>query len=86
MHVNRHPVWIEPMQRLRLTEKVAAPDAIRLTLEDAPDPQPDPGQVVVAIEAAGVNPSDGAAAIGRMAQAVWPRTPGRAWWSPVRRR
>ncbi len=67
------------MQRLRLNEKAADPAAIRPTLEDVPDPRPEAGQVVVAIEAAGVNPSDVAAAIGRMPQAVWPRTPGRDW-------
>ncbi len=31
------------------------------------------------VRAAGVNRSDVAAAIGRMPQAVWPRTPGRDW-------
>jgi NADPH:quinone reductase len=67
------------MRRLRLSEKADTPDRIRLTLEDCPDPRPGNGEVVVAIEAAGVNPSDGAAAIGRMPQAIWPRTPGRDW-------
>jgi NADPH2:quinone reductase len=74
---------MDPMQSLRLTEKASDPDAIRLKLEDAPDPRPEPGQLVVAIEAAGVNPSDGAAALGRMPQAVWPRTPGRDWAGTV---
>jgi NADPH:quinone reductase len=67
------------MRRLRLTEKADTPDQIRLSLEDCPDPRPGKGEVVVAIEAASVNPSDGAAAIGRMPQAIWPRTPGRDW-------
>ena len=31
------------------------------------------------IRAAGVNRSDVSAAIGRMPQALWPRTPGRDW-------
>ena len=31
------------------------------------------------VRAAGVNRSDVAAAMGRMPQAVWPRTPGRDW-------
>ena len=71
------------MQRLRLHAKAASPDAIRLTLEEIATPQPNPGEVVVAVQAAGVNPSDGAAAIGRMPQAVWPRTPGRDWAGAV---
>ncbi|MBH5397187.1 zinc-binding alcohol dehydrogenase family protein [Bradyrhizobium sp. CNPSo 4010] len=36
-----------------------------------------PGEVVVAVEAAGVNPSDVKAATGLMPYAVFPRTPGR---------
>src|ERR1700741_5461446 len=36
-----------------------------------------PDQVVVAIEAAAVNPSDAKAATGLMPYAVFPRTPGR---------
>lgn len=71
------------MHRLRLLEKAASPEAIRLTVETAENPQPGPGQVVVAVQAAGVNPSDGAAAMGRMPQAVWPRTPGRDWAGEV---
>ncbi len=71
------------MHRLRLTEKAASPEAIRLTLETVGSPQPGPGEVAVAIEAAGVNPSDGRAALGAMPQAVWPRTPGRDWAGTV---
>lgn len=71
------------MHRLRLTEKAETPETIRLTREEVPDPTPGPGQVVVAVQTAGVNPSDGAAAIGRMPQAVWPRTPGRDWAGDV---
>ena len=36
-------------------------------------------KVLVKVHAAGVNRSDVAAALGRMPQAVWPRTPGRDW-------
>ena len=36
-------------------------------------------EVLVEVRAAGVNRSDVAAAMGRMPQAVWPRTPGRDW-------
>ena len=71
------------MHRLRLSETAATPEALRLSLEALPDPTPESGQVVVAIEAAGVNPSDAAAAMGRMPQAVWPRTPGRDWAGTV---
>src|SRR4051812_47599495 len=38
---------------------------------------PGPGDVVVEVKAAGVNPSDVKAATGLMAYAVFPRTPGR---------
>ena len=38
---------------------------------------PRPDEVVVAIEAAGVNPSDVKAATGLMPYAMFPRTPGR---------
>ena len=71
------------MQRLRLTEKAATPNDIRLTLETGPNPVPNPGQVLIAVQAAGVNPSDGRAALGAMPQAVWPRTPGRDWAGTV---
>ena len=36
-------------------------------------------EVLVEVRAAGVNRSDVSAAMGRMPQAVWPRTPGREW-------
>ena len=36
-------------------------------------------EVLVEVRAAGVNRSDVAAAMGRMPQALWPRTPGRDW-------
>src|ERR1700744_4966265 len=48
-----------------------APVVERLSLPRKPD------EVVVAIEAAGVNPSDVKAATGLMPYAVFPRTPGR---------
>ena len=67
------------MQRLRLNEKYAEPDDVRLSLETRSDPVPAAGQVLIAVKAAGVNPSDGRAAWGAMPQAVWPRTPGRDW-------
>src|ERR1700752_176788 len=42
-----------------------------------------PDQGVVAIEAAGVNPSDVKAATGRRPCAVFPRPPGRDFWGVV---
>lgn len=36
-----------------------------------------PGQVLVEIKAAGVNPSDVKASLGHMPHAIWPRIPGR---------
>jgi NADPH:quinone reductase-like Zn-dependent oxidoreductase len=67
------------MPRLRVTEKAATIDALTLLLEPfAPGPT-QPGEVVVEIRSAGVNPSDVKAALGAMPHAVWPRTPGRDW-------
>jgi NADPH:quinone reductase len=61
---------------VRLNTKAADPASItpvieRRSLSRRPD------EVVVAIEAAGVNPSDVKAAIGLMPYALFPRTPGR---------
>ncbi len=67
------------MPRLRVTQKAADIDALELVLEPfAPERAP-PGQVLVEIHSAGVNPSDVKAALGAMPHAVWPRTPGRDW-------
>jgi NADPH:quinone reductase-like Zn-dependent oxidoreductase len=67
------------MKRLRILRKADTFDAIDLRTE-ACDPPPRHGdEVLVAVHAAGVNRSDVAAALGRMPQAVWPRTPGRDW-------
>ncbi|MCH7959114.1 MAG: NADPH:quinone reductase [Candidatus Hydrogenedentes bacterium] len=48
-----------------------------MQLEDLPDPQPAPGQVVVDVEAAGVNPVDAYVRAGiHMLKPVLPYTPG----------
>ncbi|MBB3180256.1 zinc-binding alcohol dehydrogenase family protein [Variovorax sp. Sphag1AA] len=62
---------------LRVSQKAAHLDELRL--EAAPQPQPaaKPGFAVVRVCAAAVNPSDVKATLGIMPQAVWPRTPGR---------
>jgi len=48
-----------------------------MQLEDAPDPQPGPGQVVVSVKAAGVNPVDGYIRAGTYARKpALPYSPG----------
>lgn len=65
------------MRRLRVLRKADTVDDLELTVEDSEPPPIEPEQALVEIRAAGVNRSDVAAAMGRMPQAVWPRTPGR---------
>ena len=48
-----------------------------LRVESLPDPQPGPGEVVVRIRAASLNPSDAKNVLGRMEGTTLPRTPGR---------
>jgi NADPH:quinone reductase-like Zn-dependent oxidoreductase len=48
-----------------------------LTVIDRPEPQVNPGEVLVHVEAAGINPSDIASAEGRFPSAVLPRILGR---------
>jgi NADPH:quinone reductase len=67
------------MPRLRLLQQAQSIDALDLRLEPDADLSASPGEVLVEVHAAGVNPSDVAAGMGRMPQAVWPRTPGRDW-------
>src|SRR4051794_41946045 len=67
------------MQRLRITRQVASIDELDVQLETCDLPTRAANEVLVQIRAAGVNRSDVAAVLGRMPQAVWPRTPGRDW-------
>jgi NADPH:quinone reductase len=67
------------MQRLRVARRAASIAELDLHLETCDLPAPAAGEILVEIRAAGVNRSDVAAALGRMPQAVWPRTPGRDW-------
>jgi NADPH2:quinone reductase len=67
------------MQRLRVARQAASIDDLGLQLETCDPPSPTAGEVLVEIRAAAVNRSDVAAALGRMPQAMWPRTPGRDW-------
>jgi NADPH:quinone reductase len=67
------------MRRLRVLRKADSFDDIDLRLETCEPPMRGPDELLIELRAAGVNRSDVAAALGRMPQAVWPRTPGRDW-------
>jgi NADPH:quinone reductase len=67
------------MRRLRVLRKADTPDDLDLRIETFDASPRGPDEVLVAVRAAGVNRSDVAAALGRMPQAAWPRTPGREW-------
>ena len=49
----------------------------KLKLETLPDLKPQPGEVVVQVRAASLNPSDAKNVLGRMEGTTLPRTPGR---------
>ncbi|MGO4832386.1 zinc-binding alcohol dehydrogenase family protein, partial [Rhizobiaceae sp. 2RAB30] len=69
-----------------LRVSLISPDLDNLLIDvvDVALPRPGPGQVLVEIAAAGVNPSDVKASLGHMPHAVWPRTPGRDFAGIVR--
>lgn len=67
------------MRRLILNQPAAHVEALALPVVTEPDLVPGSGQLVIDVQAAGVNPSDVKAALGSMPHAVWPRTPGRDW-------
>lgn len=62
---------------LRIDAKAAGADALGLRLVAQEPPRPGPGDAVVHVRAAAINPSDVKATLGLMPQAVFPRTPGR---------
>ena len=62
---------------VRVHEKAANLDALKLDIAKQCEPTARPGFAVVRVGAAAVNPSDVKASLGLMPQAVWPRTPGR---------
>jgi NADPH:quinone reductase len=62
---------------VRVHEKAATLDALKLDIAQQSEPASKPGFAVVRVGAAAVNPSDVKASLGLMPQAVWPRTPGR---------
>jgi NADPH:quinone reductase len=67
------------MRRLRVLRKADTLDQLDLRIEMFDALPHGPDEVLVAVRAAGVNRSDVSAALGRMPQAAWPRTPGRDW-------
>ena len=72
-----NPTTTEAGHALRVREKPANIDSLKLEAAVQPEPEPPAGHAVVRVQAAAVNPSDVKAALGAMPQAVWPRTPGR---------
>ena len=62
---------------LRVAAKAADLASLPLALERVALPPLQPGEVLVEVHAAGVNPSDVKATFGMMPYAVFPRTPGR---------
>lgn len=69
---------------LKVSEKSPDLDNLKIDLADVAIPKPGPGQVLVEIVAAGVNPSDVKASLGHMPHAIWPRIPGRDFGGIVR--
>lgn len=70
-------VATESLCAVRVLAKAADADALAPSLTPIEAARPGPGQALVRVAAAGVNPSDVKAALGIMPQAVFPRTPGR---------
>jgi len=62
---------------LRVAARAADVARLPLALVEVSLPSLRPGEALVAVHAAGVNPSDVKAALGMMPYAVFPRTPGR---------
>ncbi len=65
------------MRAVRVAAKATSLAELSLTVVPVTLPPLKPGEVLVEIRAAGVNPSDVKAALGMMPYAVFPRTPGR---------
>lgn len=75
---------VQTGEGLWVTEKSPDVDHLRLEVTTREAPPPGPGQVLVEVKAAGVNPSDVKAALGAMPHAIWPRVPGRDFAGIVR--
>ena len=67
----------DTLQAVRVPAKVASADALALEIAAQPAPRPGPGEALVRVHSAAVNPSDVKACLGIMPQAVFPRSPGR---------
>ena len=73
----------EKLPAVRVLQKAAGADALAPTIEHLSPPTPAPGQALVRVRSAGVNPSDVKAQMGLMPQAVFPRSPGRDYAGSV---
>lgn len=62
---------------VRVLAKADSAQSLAPHMQRQEAPRPGPGEALVRVRAAGVNPSDVKAQLGLMPQAVWPRTPGR---------
>ncbi|SFD22368.1 NADPH:quinone reductase [Cupriavidus sp. OV038] len=65
------------MNTIQVHQKAPSIDTLELALTGLPRPEAGPGQCIIEVASAGVNPSDVKATLGMMPHAVWPRTPGR---------
>lgn len=77
-------VDVRASKALRVSRKSPDLDNLLIEIAHVEIPRPGPGQVLVEIIAAGVNPSDVKASLGHMPHAVWPRIPGRDFAGIVR--
>jgi NADPH2:quinone reductase len=73
----------DPLPAVRVLAKAASPEALALTIHPTAPPPLRPGEALVRVAAAAVNPSDVKAMLGLMPQARWPRTPGRDYAGSV---
>ncbi len=67
----------EALDALRVLAPAGSADQLALQVAASAAPVCGPGQALVRVHSAGVNPSDVKAALGLMPQAVFPRSPGR---------
>ncbi|WP_427306996.1 quinone oxidoreductase family protein [Cupriavidus sp. H39] len=65
------------MNTILVSQRAADIDALELQCVAQEPPRAAPGECVVEVASAGVNPSDVKATLGLMPHAVWPRVPGR---------
>ena len=73
----------DPLPAVRVLAKAASLESLTLTIHPTAPPPLQPGQALVRVAAAAVNPSDVKATLGLMPQARWPRTPGRDYAGTV---